>query len=561
MNRFVCLGLSLWTALAFAKPNANAFGVTLAWDPNSEPDIAGYRIYYGVLGLSFHRIDVGNVTSYSIKTLTHGFSYRFHVTAYNTQGLESVPSPEVQYIAPSLPILAMDSDGDGLSDTFELSHGFDMFDPSDGSADVDGDGLSNRDEYIAGTDPQQSSSALRILSMVKLSEGLGIRFPSDPSRIYGLEANDDYPDGPWEAIPTSEFHENGITEAIDSYWNFSARRVYRVVVKNVSGAVAYSPVAGFIRMPLLPDTDTMVSAPLFRPAAFSGTVLSYDRNSVRLRNAAWTQNQFVYAAGSQTNTYFLLIRGGAREGEIFTIAANSEDTLALSLFGDTLIGLNPGDPVSIVPYWTLGTLFPNGEGIMPSEYPAIRNTEVIMPDLAVQGVNGSAAHTYYFWNNAWREVGAGSASKNDDVILPDQYFWVRHKGGDWTEMLLFGEALTTRWRALVFHGSGMKQDNLYAIPRAGPVSLNASGLIQSGAFRTSPSVAIRLDELLVFDNYSFGQNKSAAATYYHWNGAWRRVGFGSANVGDDPVFQPGTGFIIRSGPGAGPVVWTNPPNY
>ena len=93
------------------------------------------------------------------------------------------------------------------------------------------------------------------------------------------------------------------------------------------------------------------------------------------------------------------------------------------------------------------------------------------------------------------------------------------------------------------------------------VSLNASGLVESGAFRPSPSDAIRLDELLIFDNTVARRNKSAAEIYYYRNGAWRQVGAGSADQGNRLIFTPGTGFILRSGSGAASAVWVNVPEF
>ncbi|MDO3722404.1 hypothetical protein QVZ43_11785 [Marinobacter sp. chi1] len=46
-----------------------------------------------------------------------------------------------------------DSDGDGMSDEWEVQYGFDPVDPSDATLDSDGDGLSNLDEFLALTSP------------------------------------------------------------------------------------------------------------------------------------------------------------------------------------------------------------------------------------------------------------------------------------------------------------------------------------------------------------------------------------------------------------------------
>ena len=76
--------------------------ITLAWNANSEPDIAGYKIYYhSANGGTSEVIDVGNTTTFSVPAPGSGPTY-FHVTAYNNALLESQPSPEVSYTAASV---------------------------------------------------------------------------------------------------------------------------------------------------------------------------------------------------------------------------------------------------------------------------------------------------------------------------------------------------------------------------------------------------------------------------------------------------------------------------
>jgi hypothetical protein len=72
--------------------------VTLMWDPNSESDLAGYRIYYGVASLSYDNvIDVGNTETCTVMGLIPGVTYYFTATAYNTSELESDYSNEIEY--------------------------------------------------------------------------------------------------------------------------------------------------------------------------------------------------------------------------------------------------------------------------------------------------------------------------------------------------------------------------------------------------------------------------------------------------------------------------------
>lgn len=89
--------LILSLALAFSVISAALAGsVTVLWDPNTEPDLAGYRVYYGTSSRNYSvMIDVGNVTSCQINNLTQGVRYFFAVTAYDTAGNESDFSEEV----------------------------------------------------------------------------------------------------------------------------------------------------------------------------------------------------------------------------------------------------------------------------------------------------------------------------------------------------------------------------------------------------------------------------------------------------------------------------------
>mgnify|MGYP006299498725 CR=1 FL=1 len=70
--------------------------VNVTWDPNSEPDLSGYKVYYGTSSRSYSTIlDVGNTTEHTITNLTDGVQYYFAVTAYDTALNESGYSEEV----------------------------------------------------------------------------------------------------------------------------------------------------------------------------------------------------------------------------------------------------------------------------------------------------------------------------------------------------------------------------------------------------------------------------------------------------------------------------------
>jgi len=98
--RFVPLAaLGLLLVLGTA---AHAATATVTWDANTEPDLAGYKVYYSTTSGSYGTpVDVGNTTSHPISGLSAGTTYYFAVTAYDASGNESPYSAEVTVAVPA----------------------------------------------------------------------------------------------------------------------------------------------------------------------------------------------------------------------------------------------------------------------------------------------------------------------------------------------------------------------------------------------------------------------------------------------------------------------------
>ncbi len=78
--------------------------VTLAWNPNSESDLAGYKVHYGNSSGNYSsNVDVGNQTGYTISNLVVNDTYFIATTAYDINGNESSYSNEVSYIIDTTP--------------------------------------------------------------------------------------------------------------------------------------------------------------------------------------------------------------------------------------------------------------------------------------------------------------------------------------------------------------------------------------------------------------------------------------------------------------------------
>ena len=75
--------------------------VTLAWNPSSTPDVAGYKIYYGTAcGCYSNVVAVGNTTNATVSGLIPGRKYYFAATTVDGAGNESGFSNEASYAVP-----------------------------------------------------------------------------------------------------------------------------------------------------------------------------------------------------------------------------------------------------------------------------------------------------------------------------------------------------------------------------------------------------------------------------------------------------------------------------
>ena len=87
--------------LFISTTNVYSAQVTLVWIPNTESDLAGYKVYYGNSSGNYDtNVDVGNQTSYTFSGLVSAKTYYIVATAYDTSGNESTYSDEAVYNVP-----------------------------------------------------------------------------------------------------------------------------------------------------------------------------------------------------------------------------------------------------------------------------------------------------------------------------------------------------------------------------------------------------------------------------------------------------------------------------
>jgi hypothetical protein len=117
ISRSHILTLSLLAIISIFLLTASlcrAAEVTLAWDPNPEPSVTGYRVYYGTSSYNYSSvINVGNRNDCTITGLLPGVTYFIAATACSSTGDESNFSGEIVYAVPGTSPSPSGSSGGG----------------------------------------------------------------------------------------------------------------------------------------------------------------------------------------------------------------------------------------------------------------------------------------------------------------------------------------------------------------------------------------------------------------------------------------------------------------
>ena len=165
--------------------------VTLQWDPNTEADLAGYRLYYGFSSRSYDNVvDLGDQTTYTLSGLEQGQTYYFALTAFDTEGLESGYSNEVTrsfLTTNQAPTADAGPDQKVDEGIFVTLSGLNSTDPDDGIA-------SYLWEQIGGLPVElssESSAETRFLAPDIGAEGETLHFRLIVADNGGLQSSDD----------------------------------------------------------------------------------------------------------------------------------------------------------------------------------------------------------------------------------------------------------------------------------------------------------------------------------------------------------------------------------
>ena len=147
MKKYFLLSIVLFLLFGCFVFSAAAATVNLTWNSNQEPDLAGYKVYYGTSSREYpHVLDVGNANSCQLEVPDDSPCY-IALTAYDVADNESGYSEEIVVFAELAGVVQVDLDFAGEDEALAAEDATNDVYPRM-TGDVNGDG--NDDLLIFG---------------------------------------------------------------------------------------------------------------------------------------------------------------------------------------------------------------------------------------------------------------------------------------------------------------------------------------------------------------------------------------------------------------------------
>jgi len=317
-------------------------------------------------------------------------------------------------------------------------------------------------------------------------------------------------------------------------------------------ATATTDPVGFVSFTVNPNSDQRFGIPMAPAPVFQGTVGSVSGSTVSATGIPVL-----------TGANYLLVTSGSAKGSWEQISSSSSDSVVLEA---AISGLQAGDQIAVRPFWTLGTLLPNGGGLPASSNVFAPVGLVLVNDPAASGINIPASSLYLYHDGAQGPAGWYDASnpsqglRNDVIISPEVSITIRNQSQSTASITVVGSVPVSP-QSIAVTGSASQQDNLIYNQFPADVRLDESQLHSSGAVAASSNVFAPSDLLLVFNPSNTGINPSASAIYLYHDGSQGPAGWYNANspaegLKNDVILPAGAAFIVRKAQGSSSAQWT-----
>lgn len=336
------------------------------------------------------------------------------------------------------------------------------------------------------------------------------------------------------------------------------------------GQTAYTTPVGYTSLVIPASSDTTFTVPLSVAPLLQAASTAIAGNTITVAATGAATNAFTNVPVDGNAKCYVLVGSGPLAGLRYPVTANDGTTVTVDGGATTLQaqGFAIGNTLSVVPYWTLATLFPGGAGVGVSADIFDPSATILVSEQENVGPNRSSAAAYFFSDGTSGPVGWLDANDPEgplqNAVAIDPAITHRIRSSAANTFTSSGTVPSVALRAKLLTAAGTNDEYLGA---AYPidVSLQDSGL--QSAVVASPDIFDPVDTVLVFNDEATGFNKGSSAAYFYSDGSSGPVGWLDANDPEGPivtgkVIKAGRAFTVRKAGGTpGTTTWTAPIPY
>ena len=206
--------------------NTNPHDPTSAFRIKSVALAGGFQLSFASASNKLYRVertdDLGTGVWTTMTNNIVGTGGPIQVSDPNAAG-QSMRFYRVRLLGPTDPL---DTDGDGLPDSWELLYFGNLSEAA--NDDPDGDGFTNLQEFLAGTDPTNHASALRIAAISRNGSDVVVNYSAVSGKKYEFQFTTNLLAVNWTGIDTNTVASTGIAQFTDTGAAVFSNCFYRV---------------------------------------------------------------------------------------------------------------------------------------------------------------------------------------------------------------------------------------------------------------------------------------------------------------------------------------------
>lgn len=307
-----------------------------------------------------------------------------------------------------------------------------------------------------------------------------------------------------------------------------------------------SDVVGYLKATVKSQSDLNISVPFVKEIFLNSRISQVQDGDILSSHTV---------GNIEAWKYFIHLTTGALAGQWFTIIDSTADTIKVAEDIEQM-GARSEDEFSILPFWTLDTLLPNGGNIAKSPNVYSPTSQLLTYDVNADGINISPSNSYIYHSgeqgpDGWYDVNDLSGLKGNVILHPGSYITIRNTENEDITITLAGTVQTDAFANFVKSSSSSKQDNLIPYPYCSAITLDDSNLYENGIIRASPNVHSPNDLLLIHNPTHTGYNIAPSVALIYHDGSHGSPGWYDMNalsggpIGDTYLIEPLSTLIIR----------------